>query len=330
MDTTVLRKVIIITIFIVSINHCFSQFATIVDVDGIANNSLKEKIDLNATSLLTEINNAFANGTIPDLSGIEMSDEAKSSVFALWETSPFRCKETEIFDKILNLNSGDLELRNILLFVKEADITERNQEGVIIFTKNGVIDNLHLAIETKQWKKVMTEGNGVADLRRREVIVNFVEQFRTSYNRRDIIFLNKVFSEDALIISGKVIKEKSKDEFSLMQNLPKEKIVYVRQSKSEYLTKMQQIFDANSYINIKFDELKVVQHGKYPEIYGVTIKQYWNTTRYSDVGYVFLMIDFRDEENPIIHVRTWQPNILNGKEISEKEVFNIGSFGNPR
>ena len=71
-----------------------------------------------------------------------------------------------------------------------------------------------------------------------------------------------------------------------------------------------------------------MKHKKYPEIYGVTFKQHWNTTRYSDVGYVFLLIDFQDEENPIIHVRTWQPEkYANGKKLERDKVFGLGTFG---
>jgi hypothetical protein len=305
----------------------FSQFATIVDIGSVDDKTVKTRMDENAGKLLTVINTSFANGTVPSLAGIDMTPDAKSAVLAIWETSPFRCKETEIIDDILKLHSGEMELRNIRLYMKEADSSDKNQEGVLVFTKAGTIDNLYLAIENKQWKKVMSEGNGVTDLRRREIIVNFVENFRTAYNRKDVAFLKNVFSEDALIITGKVIKVKVTDGDYMSQNFPKEKIIYNRQTKSEYMASMQRIFANNSYINIKFEELQVVQHKKYPDYYGVTIKQYWNTTKYSDVGYVFLLIDFTNEENPLIHVRTWQPSMINGREITKSEVFNIGSFG---
>ena len=329
MDTIVLKRLILVALLIIVMKNCYSQFATIVDIGSVDNNSIKLKMDENAGKLLTEINSAFVKGIVPSLAGIEMTADAKSSVLAIWETSPFRCKETEIIDDILNLRSGGMELRNIRLYMKDADSSDRNQEGVLVFTKTGIIDNLYLAIETKQWKKVMEEGNGVADLRRREIILNFVENFRTSYNRKDTTFIGKVFSKDALIITGKVITVKRTDE-DLLNNLPKEKIIYIRQTKSEYISKMKQIFGANKYLNIKFEDLKVVQHKIYPDYYGITIKQYWNSTLYNDIGYVFLLIDFSNEESPLIHVRTWQPSMVGDREIAKSEVFNIGSFGKLR
>ncbi len=328
METTSIKRVILLAFLLFAILNSYSQFATIVDIGSIDNKTIKDKMNDNASKLLTEINDAFVKGTVPSLSGIDMTADAKSAVLAIWETSPFRCKETEIIDDILKLHSGELELRNIRLYMKEADSSDKNQEGVLVFTKEGIIDNLYLAIATKQWKKVMEEGNGVADLRRREIILNFVENFRTAYNRKDIVFLKDVFSEDALIITGKVIKVIAMDGDYISQNIPREKIIYYRQTKSEYLTKMQKIFAANSYINIKFEEVEVVQHKLYPEIYGVTVKQHWNTSKYSDVGYVFLMIDFKDDENPIIHVRTWQPEKIGQRTITRDEVFKLGSVGN--
>ena len=47
---------------------------------------------------------------------------------------------------------------------------------------------------------------------------------------------------------------------------------------------------------------------------------------YSDVGFIFLMIDFQDENHPLIQVRTWQPEKLNGRVLSRDEVFSLGNF----
>ena len=61
-------------------------------------------------------------------------------------------------------------------------------------------------------------------------------------------------------------------------------------------------------------------------IFGVTLKQHWNSSNYSDVGYLFLMINFEDEMNPSIQVRTWQPDKYNGKPLPRDEVFSLDMF----
>lgn len=326
MNKILLRISVSSLILLFCITVSFAQHAVVVDVNSLYNEQLKTKVDKNVSMLLSEINRAYSDSSVPKLAGIDMSDDAKSNVLALWETSHFRTLETEIYNDILNLRSGGMELREIRLYVEQASENEKNQEGVVELSKTGTISNFYFAIGSKIRDKVMADGNDVADLRRRETIFNFVENFRTAYNRKDLDLLQKVFSEDALIITGKVIKQKTSDGNNFMQNLSQEKIVYIKQTKSEYMTKMRQIFAANEYLNIKFDELKMVRHNKYPDYYGVTIKQHWNSPKYSDIGYVFLLIDFSDEDNPLIHVRTWQPDKVNGIELAENEVFNIGTF----
>lgn len=316
MDTTVLKRGISFLLFLLCLQSCKSQYAVIVDVGGIENKSLKTKIDGNAHKLLTEINQAFVHKTVPTLTGIVMNEEAKSTFFALWETSPFRAQEGEIYDDILSLNKGGMELRNIRLFVANADSTYKNQEGVIVFTKNGDIDDFYFSIGTGRYKKVMAEGKDITDLKYRETILRFIENLRTSYNRKDLVFLHNVFLDANQLNT----EDQRKDNF-------KEKKVYLKQIKSDYISKIQQIFAANDYLNIKFDELKVVRHGKYPDFYGVTFKQQWNTIKYTDENFVFFLIDFRKQDAPEILISTIQPRFVNGKEIDKRELFNITSFG---
>ena len=145
-------------------------------------------------------------------------------------------------------------------------------------------------------------------------------QFRTSYNTKDIQFLEQVFSDDALIITGKVISQK-KDNIKLP-----DKIVYKKQTKQEYLTNLRRVFANNSYIKVTFDEIKVMRHPVNADIYGVTLHQGYTSSNYHDDGYLFLLWDFTDENRPQIHVRTWQPDQINGGRIPEADVFSLNDF----
>jgi hypothetical protein len=139
--------------------------------------------------------------------------------------------------------------------------------------------------------------------------------------------LAKIYSDDALIITGKVIKQTQSTENILgSYGFSKEKIEYQVQTKKEYINKLGAIFRNNAKINVLFDDIEVVRHPKYDDIYGVRLKQGWNTTNYSDIGFLFLMIDFKDGENMQIHVRTWQPEKLNGMQLKENEIFKLGDF----
>lgn len=110
----------------------------------------------------------------------------------------------------------------------------------------------------------------------------------------------------------------------MMNILSGVQVEYQKQTKKEYIDKLEnRIFKYNKYINILFEEIKILQDKVYKDIYGANLKQFWNTINYKDVGYLFLMIDFYNENTPIIHVRTWQPE--DAKE-TKKGIFGLTSF----
>ena len=84
-------------------------------------------------------------------------------------------------------------------------------------------------------------------------------------------------------------------------------VKYTRQTKEQYMKNLKRCFDSNEYINIRFAD-NIVRKSKSPNIYGIQIKQDYYSSSYGDTGYLFLLIDFKDPEAPLIHVRTWQPD----------------------
>ena len=313
-----------------------SDYKTIVKLTDLPNEALLQQMQKNATELLSEINKTFffEKGSKPSVTTGVITEDARKVLDDLWETSPFRCYETIIIQRALQMHSKSekkYQVRNIPVFVKnvferkqsdiEADTDDNYQEICLTFNSSGLIENIFYSLESNIYTELMNEGIGVTDIRRRAFILEFIENFRTAYNRRDVDFLNKVFSDDALIITGKVIKAKSSD---MLNSLSGAQIEYQKQTKKEYLEKLRnRIFKFNKHINILFEEIRITQDKVYKDIYGVNLKQDWNTSNYSDVGYLFLMVDFKDENNPIIHVRTWQPK--EAKETKEG-IFGLYSF----
>jgi len=55
-------------------------------------------------------------------------------------------------------------------------------------------------------------------------------------------------------------------------------------------------------------------------VYGISMRQSYTSTNYSDEGYLFLLIDFNDDK-PKIYVRAWQP-----KEWSDDALVELGNF----
>ena len=128
----------------------------------------------------------------------------------------------------------------------------------------------------------------VSELRQRTQLWRFLEQFYTAYFRKDISFLNKVFENG----------------------------VDVGRNPMEAI---RRVINENSFA-INFDEIEITQDER-QSIYGITMQQKWKTDRYSDEGWLFLLVSIRYEENPMIFVRTWQP-LTTPKE----KVFSIEDF----
>lgn len=298
--------------------------------DGIENAALKSKMERVISNILTEANAAQEAGRQMKYSALGIPQSVQGSLAALWENSPFVCLDEEIVEHCITTGTG-YQVRNIPLMLKPvnpADVSEDEdyQEAVVSFDKQGNLVSFYLSIGMNLYMNVVKNNKEISDLRRRQLILDYVEQFRTSYNQKDLDFLEAVFSDDALIITGKVIKRKSNDGIPMP-----DKIEYKKHDKKQYMSHLRTIFARNRSIRVTFDEIEVMRHPVNKDFYGVTLHQGYTSDTYHDDGYLFLLWDFRDEEHPQIHVRTWQPDAYNvdGKgvqRIPKDEIFSLSDF----
>lgn len=298
--------------------------------DGVDDNAVKQRMENTISRILSEANDAQKAGRQMNYSHLGIPADVQSSLAALWDNSPFVCMDEEIVEHCISTSSG-YQVRNIPLLLKpinpsDIDEGEDYQEAVVSFDMQGRIISFYLSISMNLYMNVVKANRDITDLRRRQLILDYVEQFRTSYNQKDINFLEAVFSDDALIITGRVIKRKANDGIPLP-----DKIEYKKQTKTQYLNNLRKAFAANHSIRVTFDEIEVMRHPVNKDFYGVTLHQGWTSDRYHDDGYLFLLWDFRDEEHPQIHVRTWQPDAYNkdgrsAQRISKDEIFSLSDF----
>lgn len=292
--------------------------------DGIDNASIKSKMENTVSRMLNEINAAQSAKRSLNFSSMGNIDtRVQQSMAMLWENSPFVCTDDDIVEHCITTGTG-YQVRNIPLMMKptgERDFNEDEyQEAVISFDRQGNVESFYLSISMNLYMNVIKSNLELTDLRRRQLILDYVEQFRTAYNQKDINFLNQVFSDDALIITGKVITTRHAEGFT------SQKIQYNKQSKEQYIRNLRGVFARNSYIRVTFDEIEVMRHPVNPNFYGVTLKQGWTSGRYHDDGYLFLLWDFTNENAPQVHVRTWQPDKIGGKALPKDEVFSLSDF----
>jgi len=278
-----------------------AKHSTTVYLKGVYD-SKKNAFENSTKEFLDAINIAYCSNQDPKLPGNIANNQFNEKLGNLWAVSPFLSVKPEIIENVLSAGKGNYEVRNLQIVFEEADPGYEQQDAVLKFNKNGKIIDIKIGLG--MWSPRLFRANiSVTDLRRRQMIVSFVEDFRTSYILKDISYLEKVFSDKALIITGKVLKETIQEELQ-------PKVKYTVQTKSQYLANLKALFAINKMISINFDSIEVVQHPKFPHIYGVKLKQTWNSEKikggkYNDVGYLFLVIDFLNEKKPTIWVRTW-------------------------
>ena len=329
--TDIMKQVIITLFFCVCGLQVFSaNSVTFTISDGIDDAGAKSKMERTISAILTEANAAHEAGREMNYSALGIPSSVQGAIASLWDNSPFVCMDDEVVEHCIETATG-YQIRNIPLLLKplkrsDIDEDEDYQEAVVSFDKQGNLQSFYLSISMNLYMNVIRENKEITDLRRRQLILDYVEQFRTSYNQKDINFLQDVFSDDALIITGRVITRKTGDGIRLP-----DKISYKKQTKAEYLSKLRMVFKANKQIRVTFDEIEVMRHPVNKDFYGVTLHQGYTSDRYHDDGYLFLLWDFRDEDHPQIHVRTWQPDAYNSdgkgtKRIPKDEIFSLSDF----
>ena len=300
--------------------------------DGLYNQSLKSSMESSISSLLTEINAACRENRPLRLSNFSMADKARKQLTYLWDNfAHFSCDFDTNVSKCLSTVNG-YEVREIYVTLHPVDASqfsgERNREFTVGFAKDRTITSARLAMENNSYTEVLNHGGDVADTRRRMEILSFVEDFRSYYDEKDINALEQIYSDDALIITGKVVMRKDMGD---RQARLRPEIKYNKQTKTEYIQHLRRIFANNKYIKVKFDDISVLAHPAKDNFYGVTLRQNWKSSNYEDDGYVFLLWEFPDENDPrgshpLVHVRTWQPEKFGSQTLSSDDVFTYDDF----
>ena len=318
-----MKKLISIILVMSLCTLCSYASIKVTVTDGIDNEAVKQRIEQNLSTMLTEINSAQSENRNLDFASLKVNSTVQKSMAMLWENSPFLCTDELIAENCITTGTG-YQIRNIPLMMRPTGEREFNedeyQEAVVSFDRQGNVESFYLSISMNLYMNVIKSNLELTDLRRRQLILDYVEQFRTAYNQKDLPFLKQVFSDDALIITGKVITQRHAEGFT------SQKIKYNKQSKKEYLQKLGEVFKVVKYIKVTFDDIEVKRHPVNPNYYGVTLHQGYTTNRYHDDGYVFLLWDFTDESAPQIYVRTWQPDRINNKELPKEDIFTLSDF----
>ena len=230
----------------------------------------------------------------------------------------------KVLSQNLNLQTekinGKYVVRNIPMYFSFPNNVRDFVENVVFtFVESGKIDAISFALSDIAISDIVNKSEKFGSLEDKYQIVQFIEQYKTAYCLKDIDFIEKVFSDNALIIVGTVLKQTNSIE-NIYENVG-EKIEYIKLSKREYVERLKMVFNANEFVNIHFEDNDVKKSNKNDKIYGIQISQYYYSENYADKGYLFLMFDLTDSQSPQIYVRTWQP-----EKDKNGEIFELSDF----
>ena len=178
------------------------------------------------------------------------------------------------------------------------------EDVVFYLDENAKVCEVAFGLENAAVSDVMNRGQWSEAAR--YTIIHFLETYKTAYALKRLDYISSVFSNEALIVTGRVVAGTGRTE---MNPAKPAHVKYVRQSKEQYINSLKRCFASNEYVNLHFAENTIRRSNTNPNIYGIQIKQDYFSSSYGDTGYLFLLIDFTKAAEPLIHVRTWQPDL---------------------
>ena len=195
------------------------------------------------------------------------------------------------------------------------------EDVTFTFDEDGLIENVAFALDKTAVDDIMSQGSWPDEAK--ITILEFMENYKTAYCLKRLDYLEQVFSDDALIIVGHVVKKLNRElQGDQVRFGTNEVVTRTEYSKQQYMKHLAECFKRNECINIHFSNNEVIKAGKGGELYGINIKQDYYSTTYGDTGYLFLAVDLNDPDEPIILVRTWQPT----SDVLDKDRITLFDF----
>ncbi len=190
------------------------------------------------------------------------------------------------------------------------------EDVVFVFDKTGKVSDITFGLDQTAVNDILKHDQWSESVRLN--LIDFMEHYKTAFALKRLDYIEQIFSDDALIITGWVVKTKPNPEQPYLNN---QIVKYNRLDKQTYLKNLSYSFQSKEFINLKFNDNNIRKSGKGGEVYGIQIQQDYFSSNYGDSGYLFLLIDMNDTTQPIIHVRTWQP-----EKNADGTIYGVGDF----
>lgn len=223
------------------------------------------------------------------------------------------------FQKLTTIQTKNrLQIRSIPMhFSFKKSVKGFSENVVFYFNEHEKICDVSFGLSKQTFQEVMSKPTW--DMNHKITLINFIEQYKTAYALKRLDYIEDVFSQNALIIVGHVIRNTGTVDSRYKKN---KTVIRNRLTKQQYIKSLQRSFNSKEYINLKLEDIQFKKYANKKGLFGVQVKQYYFSSNYQDDGYLLLLVDLKDALKPTIHVRTWQDT----KHTRPEEVFNMGEF----
>ncbi len=229
----------------------------------------------------------------------------------------------DMFTKLVNYGSARIVAEPDFQYIKDGkEVLCRSLPMSFSFKNNKrkFVENVNFTFDANKKIRCIAFGleqvaaddilkRGDYSVKSRIILIEFLENYKTAFALERIDYIRDIFDDNALIITGTVLKRadyQSKEEQT--RYLDNKIIKYNRYTKNEYIAHLERCFESKEFINIRFADNVIKKAAKeFGQIYGIQIRQDYYSDNYGDTGYLFLMVDLNDPNSPVIKVRTWQP-----------------------
>lgn len=163
----------------------------------------------------------------------------------------------------------------------------------------------------------------------RYALMQFMEDYQTAYALKRIDYIESIFSDKAIIITG-TMNPKAKKRFYGPDEVKgvsfENKVTYKKYNKGTFIERLKEDFRKKSYIQLVFEDTYISKVANIEglvdnDVIWVELNQAYNSNTYSDRGYLALQINLRPVASEI-NVRTWTPYFIPIDKL--KEAFPIG------
>lgn len=132
-------------------------------------------------------------------------------------------------------------------------------------------------------------------------ITVWTNQYKELLEKKEIETLINIFSKDAVFVIFHRIRRRTGD--GIMQNQLERQDLKL----DDYINRLRRSVENKEQIKIEFDVVSIDKRSDGQYLYGITLLQHWYDKKYADTGYLYLIWDFNNPDDPKIIGRSWQP-----------------------